>query len=285
MRTETEVIHSVLNFSENNDMIRAALLNGSRANPNVARDIFCDYDIGLYVTDPDHFWQDRSWIQQFGELIILQANEWEEGDASGYIFLMLFSDGVRIDLAFDPIEHYDLFLDDSLTVVLLDKDQVMPTLPPPSERSYFTQKPTQKEFDETANEFWWCSTNVAKGIWRQELSYARWMYDVNVRECILKMLSWYIGLHHHWQSNPGNHGKWFRHYLPIDLWLSFEKTYAGYSYAEMWESLFEAGRLIRQIGLEIVDNLGYTYPFQDDQRVTAYLKQVRQLPKDASTFH
>ena len=130
MRNETEVIHSVLNFAENNDIIRAALLNGSRANPNVARDIFCDYDIGLYVTDPDHFWHDRSWIQQFGELIILQANEWEVGEASGYIFLMLFSDGVRIDLAFDPIEHFDLFLDDSLTVILMDKDQVMPTLPP-----------------------------------------------------------------------------------------------------------------------------------------------------------
>ena len=207
MRSETEVIQTVLHFANNNDMIRAALLNGSRANPNVARDIFCDYDIGLYVTDPDHFWRDRSWIQQFGELIILQGNQWEEGDASGYIFLMLFSDGVRIDLAFDPIAHFELFLDDSLTVVLLDKDQVMPTLPPPSERSYFTQKPSQKEFDETANEFWWCSTNVAKGIWRQELSYARWMYDVIVRECILKMLSWYIGIHHDWQVNPGTHGK------------------------------------------------------------------------------
>ena len=198
---------------------------------------------------------------------------------------MLFSDGVRIDLAFDPIEHYELFLEDSLTVVLLDKDQLMPVLPPPSERSYFTKKPTQKEFDETANEFWWCSTNVAKGIWRQELSYARWMYDVIVRECILKMLSWYIGIHNHWQVNPGYHGKWFQRYLPAALWDSFEKTYAGYSYAEIWEALFEVGRLIRQVGLEIADNLGYSYPLQDDQRVTAYLKQVSQLPKEASTLN
>ena len=97
-------------------------------------------------------------------------------------------------------------------------------------------------------------------------------------------LSWYIGIHNHWQCNSGYHGKWFQHTLTADLWVSFEKTYAGFSYAEMWESLFEAGRLIRQIGLEIADNLGYTYPLQDDQRVTAYLKQVRQLPKDAGTL-
>ena len=284
MRSETEVINTVLNFAENNDMIRAAVLNGSRANPNVAQDIFCDYDIALFVTDPDHFWQDQSWIPQFGELIIVQQNEWAEGAASGYIFLMLFTDGVRIDLAFDPIEHFDLFLDDSLTVVLLDKDQVMPTLPPPTERSYFTKKPTAKEFDETVNEFWWCSTNVAKGIWRAELSYAKWMYDVIVRECILKMLSWYIGIHHNWQSNPGYYGKWFQQYLPAELWASFEKTYAGFEYAEMWTAIFEAGRLIRQIGVEIADNLGYVYPLQDDERVTAYLKQVSTLPKDANSY-
>jgi aminoglycoside 6-adenylyltransferase len=53
----------------------------------------------------------------------------------------------------------------------------------------------------------------------------------------------------------------------------------------MWESLFEAGRLMRQIGVEITHDLGYTYPFQDDQRVTAYLEQVCQLPKDASSYH
>ncbi len=284
MRCKTEVIQAVRHFAENDERIRAGLLNGSRANPNVVKDIFCDYDIGLYVTDPDHFWQDQSWIGQFGELIIAQKNEWEEGGACGYIFLMLFADGVRIDLAFDPIAHYDLFLDDSLTVVLFDKDQVMPPLPPPSERSYFTKKPTQKEFDETVNEFWWCSTNVAKGIWRAELSYARWMYDVIVRECILKMLSWYLGLHHNWQSNPGDHGKWFKRTLPADLWASFEKTYAGPAYAEMWAALFEAGCLMRRIGVEIAENLGYAYPLQDDARVTAYLKRVSQLPKDATSY-
>ncbi len=74
----------------------------------------------------------------------MQQNEWSQGAASGYIFLMLFTDGVRIDLAFDPVEHTNLFIDDSLTVVLLDKDQLIPMRPAPTERSYFTKKPTQR---------------------------------------------------------------------------------------------------------------------------------------------
>lgn len=284
MRRESEVIEAVLAFACQDDRIRAAVLNGSRANPNISKDIFCDYDIALFVIDPDDFLHDQSWIQQFGDRIIVQQNAWQEGEVTAYVFLMLFADGVRIDLAFDPIEHIDMFLEDSLTVVLLDKDQVIPTLPPPSERSYFTKKPTQQEFDEIANEFWWCSTNVAKGIWRRELSYAKWMYEVIVRECILKMLSWYIGMHHDWQVNPGDYGKWFRRYLPAELWASFERTYAGYEQAGMWAALFEAGGLIRVIGPEIAQHLGYTYPFQDDARVTAYLQRVSTLPRDADSY-
>ena len=189
MRSETEVLNQVLNFAQNNERVRAVLINGSRVNPNVTKDIFCDYDIAFYVTDPDHFLMDQSWIKHFGDLIILQQNVWSEKGVTCYIFLMLFTDGVRIDLAFDPEEHIDMFLDDSLTLVLLDKDEAIRQLPPPADTTHLTKKPTQKEFDEITNEFWWCSTNVAKGIWRDELSYAKWMYEVIVRDCMIKLLS------------------------------------------------------------------------------------------------
>jgi aminoglycoside 6-adenylyltransferase len=265
-------------------MVRAVWLNGSRVNPNVTKDIFCDYDVAFFVTDPGHFFKDQSWIKYFGDLIIVQQNDWVEDGVTGYIFLMLFTDGVRIDLAFDPVAHIEKYLNDSLTLVLLDKDEAIRPLPPPSDTNYLTKRPTQDEFDEITNEFWWCSTNVAKGIWRDELCYAKWMYEVIVRDCIIKMLAWYIGIKHNWNIYPGDHGKWFKKYLSLELWESFEKTYAGVDYQEMWASLFEAGCLVRRIGILIADALGYTYPMEDDARVTEYLKKVCALPKDAESW-
>jgi aminoglycoside 6-adenylyltransferase len=284
MRNETQVLNQVLSFARNNPMVRGVLLNGSRVNPNVTKDVFCDYDVAFFVTDPGHFFKDQSWIKYFGDLIIVQQNEWVEEGITGYIFLMLFSDGVRIDLAFDPVAHIEKYLDDSLTLVLLDKDEAIRPLPPPSDATHLTQRPTQDEFDEITNEFWWCSTNVAKGIWRDELSYAKWMYEVIVRDCMIKMLAWYIGINHDWKIDPGDHGKWFKKFLPLALWESFEKTYAGVDYQAMWASLFEAGRLVSRIGPEIGDALGYTYPMEDDRKVTEYLKKVRALPKEAESW-
>lgn len=50
---------------------------------------------------------------------------------------------------------------------------------------------------------------------------------------------------------------------------------------DIWESLFEAGKLVRRIGVELADNLDYEYPIEDDKRVSGFLERVRSLPKDA----
>ena len=169
----------------------AVVMNGSRANPNAPKDLFCDYDVVYYVPEPRRFLEDQSWIPYFGDLVILQQNDFYEHDAEGYIFLMLFTDGVRIDLAFDPLSFLAYLGDDTLTVVLLDKDGRIGSLPPASDLGYHTPRPSRKEFASSINEIFWCSNNIAKGIWRDELPYVKYMLDVVVRPCILEVLAWY----------------------------------------------------------------------------------------------
>ncbi|HEO6996214.1 TPA: aminoglycoside 6-adenylyltransferase, partial [Streptococcus agalactiae] len=45
MRDEQEIYNLVLNIANQDKRIEAVLLNGSRANPNVPKDDFQDYDI------------------------------------------------------------------------------------------------------------------------------------------------------------------------------------------------------------------------------------------------
>lgn len=283
MRTEQEVLAQLLAFAQD-EHVRAVLLNGSRVNPNAVHDIFCDYDVIFAVTDPHYFWADQSWIARFGDLIIAQKLNLAEDGLDGYICMMIFSDGVRIDLSFRPADKPADLLADSLTVVLLDKDNLIGPVPPPSDAGYCVRRPTAAQFDSVTNEFWWCATYVAKGLWRDELSYARYMYDAVVKDCLLKMLAWHIGQKNNWQVNPGKYGKWFKKFLPADLWQSFEKTYAGADEAALWNALFTAGSLFRLVGLETAAALGYRYPLEDNERVTAYLQKIQALPKDTQTF-
>ena len=259
-------------------------MNGSRVNPNAPQDLFCDYDVVCFVSDPGRFLLDQSWIAGFGELVILQQNEWVDHAATSYIFLMLFADGVRIDLSFNSLPNLAFLTDDSLTAVLLDKDGRIPPLLPPCDRDYWTQKPSPREFAETVNEIFWCSNNVAKGIWRDELPYVKAMLEEIIRPCALRLLAWYAASQHDWKLDSGKFGKWLRRYLPPEVWQAYAATYSGPGYAETWEALFAMLALARTVGQEVAQALAYPYPLADDQRTVAYLQRVRALPPEATSF-
>ena len=267
MRNESEVLRQIHQFCHAHDSIRAAVMNGSRVNPNAPRDPFNDYDVALYVTDPGRFLRDQTWITTFGELIILQQNDFIDHGREGHIFLMLFSDGVRIDLGFNPLDNSHFVSEDSLALVLLDKDGRIPPLSPPSDAGYYIQRPTRKVFDETVNEVFWCSQNIAKGLWRGELAYAKYMFDEIVRPCLVRMLEWYAAMQHDWAIGTGSYGKWLEKFLPPNVWTDYACTYAGAGEEDNWDALFLALRLARRIGVELADHLGYTYPMEDDRRM------------------
>ena len=51
MRTEQEIFDLIINYATSNKRIRAAYMNGSRANPNATKDKYMDFDIVYVVKD------------------------------------------------------------------------------------------------------------------------------------------------------------------------------------------------------------------------------------------
>jgi aminoglycoside 6-adenylyltransferase len=288
MRSETEMLDLILNVAQKDEAIRAVIMNGSRVNPHAKKDPFQDFDIVYFVRDVEPYKRNRTFMKPFGELMILQTPE-DMGDPppendGHYTYLMQFLDGNRIDLSFDSLENLNASVADSLTVVLLDKDHLVPELPPPSDRDYLPQKPTAKLFDDCCNEFWWVSVYVAKGLWRDELTYAKQTLDVYVREELMKMLVWYFGVGTGFQKSPGKLGKYLKECLAPEIWKQLESTYADWQPEHMWESLFTMGDLFRGVAKDVAKHFGFEYPEQDDKNVTNYLQRIRSLPPDSKTI-
>jgi len=214
----------------------------------------------------------------------MQFNRHDDYPEDHYVYLMQFDDGVRIDLSFSSMKMIKQFVEDSLTIVLLDKDQCVPSVPPPNESSYITKSPKKEEFDLVTNEFWWVSTYVAKALWRNEIVSAKNLFEVIVRDCLNKMINWYLAMHYDWKINVGKMGKNFEKFLSPDLWQELLATYPGAVEEEIWFALFTAGDLMRKVSIPVADKLGYPYPNQDDEKVSRYLRQVKALPKDATSF-
>jgi len=290
MRNEQDMQRLILDFAERDERIRAVVLNGSRTDPEAPGDLFQDWDIVYLVTEVEPYVRDRSWIAAFGEMMIMQTPDdmalfpvdREEHGRFGY--LMQFADGNRIDLTFLPIEQMHELGQDSLSMLLLDKDGAIAPFAQPSNRDYLPKPPTAPMFADCCNEFWWVSTYVAKGLWRRELPYAKHMYEHPVRAMLHQMLDWLIGARSGYAANPGKQGKYYERHLDEKEWAAYVRTYADGDYERCWEALLAMCGLFRASAIEVAQCCGFAYDEGEDRRVTAHLHRVRALAPDASDY-
>ncbi|MDO7908638.1 aminoglycoside 6-adenylyltransferase [Paenibacillus sp. JX-17] len=285
MRSEQEMMNLIISVAQQDQRIRAAAMNGSRTNVRAPRDPFQDYDIVYLVTDVRSFVRTPTWIDVFGERVILQTPEdsviFPADGSSRYPYLMLFQDGNRVDLTLLPITERETYCrEDRLTVILLDKDGIMPQLPSPSDLDYQVQRPSAKAFADCCNEFWWVSTYVAKGLWRQEILYA--MDSLRyVRDMLIRMMEWRVGVEQHFNVSTGKAGKYLKQYLTENDWHDLLASYPPAEEETIWESLITMAGLFRRTSLWVGEQLGFDYNLDEDNQVTGYLRHIRQLPRDA----
>lgn len=278
-RSEQVMLDLILGIARDDPRIRAVLMNGSRTSPNANKDVFQDYDIVYLVTDVESFVNDKQWIDQFGECLIKQTPDemdglWEK-DKNLYTYLMQFTDGNRIDLRLLNLSKWPSIHRDSQSVVLLDKDHIIGILPLPSDADYLPTPPTAKQFSDCCNEFLWVAIYVAKGIWRKELTYAKYMAEQVVKEQLIKLLTWYAGSKANYKKPIGKHGKYLEKYLEPELWHKFTQTYVDADYQRMWDALFIQGKLFNQIAKKISAHFSYIYNEKEHQAVIAFLLDVK----------
>lgn len=204
----------------------------------------------------------------------------------GFFYLMQFTDGNRIDLTLLPLDKAEAYAPkDKLTLVLLDKDGSMPELVPPTDEDYWVRPPSAKFFADCYNEFWWVTIYVAKGLWRKEILYAKEHLHNNVRAMLLKMLEWQVGIETNFSVSTGKFNKYLEQYLSEESWQGLLLTYAHGNYESTWEALFAACDLFCSTGKAVSKHFRYGYPYEDDERVTAYLKHIRGLSPSATEIY
>ena len=277
MRTEQEMMSIILSIAKSDDRIRIVTLEGSRTNINIPKDEFQDYDITYFVEDMESFISNDDWINQFGNIIMMQKPEDMElfpAEEKGYSYLMLFDDYNKIDLTLLPLEDLDSYLnDDKLIKVLIDKDVRIKQAIIPTDIDYHIKKPTPGEYDDCCNEFWNVTTYVVKGLCRKEILFAIDHLNQILRHELLRMLSWKVGIETGFTLSVGKNYKFLDKYISKKLWSRLLSTYCMNSYENVWESLFICHELFREASKEVSEILCFVYP-EYDKKVTKYTEDM-----------
>lgn len=278
MRSEEIMFGLILNFAEKNSLISAVLLNGSRANPNAKKDKFMDYDIVYVVDKTEPFIKNKDLISYFGEILIMQEPDNpnlfvpEYPNEEKYTYLMQFTDGNRIDLTFATPEFAKIICkEDSQTIVLIDKNNIFSEIPSPSDKSYYIKRPNENEFLACCNEFWWLSTYIAKGLWRNQVVYALEMFNQNVHPEFMKMTRWFVGINNDFKVSSGKYDKYFKKLLPSEVYDKVLKTYPTASIESMWESLKMMCDLFDKFSNKVCIALEFKYDRQQSKDIMDYI--------------
>ena len=290
MRTEQEMLDLIIGTAKNDERIRAVYMNGSRTNKNIKKDIFQDYDIVYVVHQTKPFYEDKNWIDLFGERLFMQCPE-EVDICMGmevdlnkcFGWLIQFKDGNRLDLHVIPIEEVNIG-EDKLCMILLDKDGILPKIPEPSDEDYRIRKPSQDEFWACCNEFWWCLNNIAKGLWREEIPYVHKMFYDGSHPQLVKLLNWKVGYETNFQVSTGKASKNLKAYLPEEIWDRFLKTYINGNIDDIWRSVFIMCDLFHDTAFELETKWGHTYHAEEANASYGFLKHIQSLPKNATTI-
>ncbi len=287
MRTEKELLGLILGIAQDDDRIRAVYMNGSRTNPNAPKDILQDYDIVYVVKETESFIRDRAWPGRFGKVLFMQypdeSPDYPSDKARSYGWLMIFNDGIRLDLTAKTIScARENILEDSLCIVLLDKDGILPAIPDPSDATYCVQRPSEEQFTAVCNEFWWCLNNVAKGLWRNEVTYAQDMLSSVVRKQLETVLSWKIGILTDFSVSVGKSGKYMYKWLTKEEWQAYLDTYSGAKASSMWESLETMCRLFYGVSSWVSERLGFSFNKSEADNSLLYMRRLKELSPDAA---
>lgn len=251
-------------------------MEGSRTNQNIPKDRFQDFDVTYFVDDPALYTEDDTWVNVFGERLIMQKPEDMElfpAVEDGYSFLMFFTDYNKIDLTILPLTALEDYLNgDGLREILLDKDGRVEEKPTPTDKEYHIQKPGARSFDDCCNEFWNITIYVVKGLCRRELLFAIDLLAM-MRNELLRMLSWQGGSAYGFTFSVGKNYKFIGQYLPAEQWQALLSTYRTDSVENTWRSLFTCHELFRDAAKNFAAKYGYTYP-DYDENVSRYVRDM-----------
>lgn len=286
MRSEAAMYGLFMDIANEDDRILAVYMNGSRTNENAPKDIFQDYDIVFVVTETKAFIEDKNWIKKFGTVLYMQYPD-EHPDFPNdkeniYGWLMQFDDGNRVDLHVESVAHAkDHIRDDKLCRILLDKENIMPEIPEATDEDYRVRRPSEAQFRACINEFWWCSNNLAKGLWREEMPYVQDMANFVVRKQLEKMLSWKVGVKTDFNVSVGKSAKYMYRWIDGKEYQDYLNTYFAGGIDAAWEAVFLMCELFDSTTEYVAERLNYTYDIGEGKAALAFLKHVRCLPKDA----
>jgi aminoglycoside 6-adenylyltransferase len=223
--------------------VRAAILLGSQARRDTPADPASDVDVTLFVDEPASYLDDATWIRHFGEPLL----SFREPTAVGGFEeqRVLFRDGLEVDFAIVPgavaaeippeadavfARGFRVLHDNGLGFVEHEPSSID------------TPPPTQEQFDQLVNDFWYHLLWSAKKLWRGEVLVAKQACDGWLTGRLVELARWRSQEPDTWHGS-----RFFERWAGDELVEALGSTFAAYDAKDIARALRAKAELFGKV--------------------------------------
>jgi len=290
-----ELIGRFLRWAETRSDIRAAIVLGSGARVDHTADEWSDLDIVFWTTDPEYYMSTSDWVNNFGTPLFTFIDTVLTG-GDDKMRVVLYEEMLDIDLV--PVTREDMqrtseWIDQTIKAdadrkalawirnvygrgirVLLDKDGVTSTFCAvvASAEKPFPPRPTQDEFLEAVNDFFYHAVYAAKHLRRGELYWTATHLDCRIQRSLLRMIEWHALAEHGWKHDVWFLGRFLEEWATPKAVEGLREAFARYDEEDAKRALLAAINLFQSLALETATKLSYRYPTEIDSSVTKWIR-------------
>jgi aminoglycoside 6-adenylyltransferase len=271
-------------WSRAEEGVRAAVIVGSRARiDDHPADEWSDLDVVMFVTDPEHCLSTNDWVEGIGNPWVTFTEPTPGGH--GTERRVLFEAGLDVDFILLPVEMIRGMAETGIPSdaagilqrgvdVLVDKDGLLEEVQIPTAESRSRKPPTQADFLQLVNDFWYHAVWTAKKLRRGELWTAKGCSDIYMKSRLLRMMEWHACATNGWDHDTWHGGRFLEEWASPRVVEDLHGTFAHYDENDIWRSLFATMDLFRTLAVETSEKLGLMYPAPADKHVTELVKNM-----------
>jgi aminoglycoside 6-adenylyltransferase len=263
-------LDEVAGWAKSRDDVHALLLVGSQARTETPADELSDVDLVLFVSEPERYLREATWLRSFGEPLLTFVEPTAVGDFEER--RVLFRDGLEVDFSVLPtraagelppdaeaaLGHGFSVLHDELGLDL----EPRPATPAPP--------PSQAALDRVSNDFWYHLLWAAKKLRRGELLLAKQACDCYLTALLVELLRW--------RGEGAWHGyRFFERWAGEGIPEALQPTFARYDADDVAGVLRAKGELFGELEHDVAERFALTEPVDREEvlrRLEALLAPV-----------
>lgn len=275
-----ELIESIRRWAVNASDVQAVVIIGSRARAARPADEFSDLDLLVVATDIDRFYQTTDWLQAIGTPWLWFDEQTPAGMMERRV---LFDQALDVDFVFMPLSDLQNSTNDlALSTlqrgyrVLVDKVGISHDLKPVHAAGTKAVKPTESEYVNDVNDFWFHTVWLTKKLLRGEVWMAKSCLDGYLKRILLRMAEHQAHIKNGWDYDTWFDGRFFDSWADPTVLKGIRYAYAHYDEDDIIRALLSTMELFRTVASENAAGMGWAYPEQADREATRWVHHALQ---------